>query len=140
MIISKCVICGSRKSKFIKKQDAKGLLSNLGIKTPLSKIPVLGDILFWMHIIMNEIVITFLLVGDKFMPEMHLRQPARSTLDAGFTYSAFWPFTKNRERIKKFKETGDTSYIYKNELDKACFQHDMAFGDFKDLKKKNHSR
>ena len=46
MIISKCVICGSRKSKFIKKQDAKGLLSNLGIKTPLSKIPVLGDILF----------------------------------------------------------------------------------------------
>ena len=46
MIISKCTICGSRKSKFIKKQDAKGLLSNLGTKTPLSKIPLLGDILF----------------------------------------------------------------------------------------------
>ena len=46
MILSKCVICNSRKSKFIKKQDATGLLSNLGIKTPLSKIPVLGDILF----------------------------------------------------------------------------------------------
>ena len=45
MIISKCAICGSRKSKFIKKQDGKGLLSNLGIKTPLSKMPVLGDIL-----------------------------------------------------------------------------------------------
>ena len=65
----------SKKSKFTKKQDAKGLLSNLGIKTPLSKIPVLGDILFWMqfhwmNIIMNEIVNKFLLVGDKFMPEM----------------------------------------------------------------------
>ena len=46
MIISKCAICGNRKSKFIKKQDGKGLLSNLGIKTPLSKMPVLGDILF----------------------------------------------------------------------------------------------
>ena len=60
------------------------------------------------------------------MPEMHLRQP-------GFTYSACGPFTKNKERIQKFKETRDTSYIYKNELDKACFQHDMAYGDFKDL-------
>ena len=46
MILSKCAICGSRKSKFIKKQDAKGLLSKLDIKTPLSKIPLLGDILF----------------------------------------------------------------------------------------------
>ena len=77
---------------------------------------------------MNEIVNTFLLAGDKFMPEMHLRQP-------GFTYSACGPFTKNKERIQKFKETGDTSYFYKNELDKACFQHDMAYGDFKDLPK-----
>ena len=78
---------------------------------------------------MNEIVNKFLLVGDKFMPEMHLRQP-------GFTYSACGPFTKNKERIQKFKETGDTSYIYKNELDKACFQHDMAYRDFKDLAKR----
>ena len=46
MILSKCAICGSKKSKFIKKQEAKGLLSNLGIKTPLSKVPLLGDILF----------------------------------------------------------------------------------------------
>ena len=60
------------------------------------------------------------------MSEMHLKQP-------GFTYSACGPFTKNKEKIQKFKETWDTSYIYKNELDKACFQHDMAYGDFKDL-------
>ena len=79
---------------------------------------------------MKEIVNKFLLVGDKFMPEIHLRQP-------GFTYSACGPFTKKKERIQKFKETGDTSYIYKNELDKACFQHDMAYGDFKDLAKRN---
>ena len=79
---------------------------------------------------MNEIVNRFLLAGDKFMPEMHLKQP-------GFTYSACGPLTKNKERIQKFKETGDTSYIYKNELDKACFQHDMAYGDFKDIKRRS---
>ena len=81
---------------------------------------------------MNEIVNTFLLTGDKFMPKMHLKHP-------GFTYSAFGPFTKIKERIQKFKEIGDTSYIYKNELDKACFQHDMAYGDFKDLKRRTAS-
>ena len=58
------------------------------------------------------------------MPEMHLKQ-------SGFTYGACGPFTKNKKRIQNFKETGDTSYIYKNELDKVCFQHDMAYGDFK---------
>ena len=78
---------------------------------------------------MNEIVNKFLLVGNKFMPEMHLKQP-------GFTYSACGPFTKHKERIQKFKETGDTSYIYRNELDKACFQHDLAYGDFKHLKRR----
>ena len=78
---------------------------------------------------MNEIVYKFLLVGDKFMPEMHLRQQ-------GFTYSACGPFTKDKEKIQKFKETGDTNYIYKNELDKACFQHNMAYGGFKDLTKR----
>ena len=62
---------------------------------------------------MNEIVNNFLLAGDKFMPDMHLKQPR-------FTYDACGPFTKN------FKETEDRSYIYKNELDKACFQHDLA--------------
>ena len=62
------------------------------------------------------------------MPEMHLKQPR-------FTYSACGPFTKSKERIQEFKETGDASYIYKNELDKACFQHDMAYGDFKNLER-----
>ena len=75
---------------------------------------------------MNEIVNKFLLAGNKFMSEMHLKQP-------GFTDSACGPFTKNKERIQKFKVTIYISYIYKNELDKACFQHDMAYGDFKDL-------
>ena len=64
MILSKCAIWNSMKSKFINKQEAKELLSNLGIKTPLNKIPILGDILFWMNIIMNEIVNKFLLAGD----------------------------------------------------------------------------
>ena len=75
---------------------------------------------------MNEIVNKFLLAGDKFMPEMHSEQP-------GFTYGACRPFTKNKEIIQNFKETGDTNCIYKNKLDKAYFQHDMAYGDFKDL-------
>ena len=81
---------------------------------------------------MNEIVNKFLLAGHKFMPEMHLKQP-------GFIYSACGPFTKNKERIEKLKETGDTNHIHKNELDKACFQHDMAFGDFKDLARRTAS-
>ena len=58
------------------------------------------------------------------MPKMHLKQPQ-------FTYNASVPFTKNKERIQKFKETGDSRYVYKNELDKACFQHDKVYGDFK---------
>ena len=66
------------------------------------------------------------------MPEMHLRQPR-------FTYSACVPFTKNKERIQKLKETGDSRYIYQNELDKACFQLDMAYGDFKDLTRRTAS-
>ena len=71
----------------------------------------------------------FLLAGDKFMPEMHLRQ-------AQFTDSACGPFTKHKQRIQKFKETGDTNYIYKNELDKACFAHDAAYSDSKNLTKR----
>ena len=78
---------------------------------------------------MNEIVNKFLLVGDTFMPEMHLKQP-------GFTYSACGPFTKNKERIEKFMQTGNTDFIYRNELDKACFQHNMAYGKSKDLRDK----
>ena len=75
---------------------------------------------------MHNIVNKFLLAGDKFMPEMHLRQPQ-------FTYSACGTFTKHKQRIQKFKET---NYIYKNELDKACFAHDAAYSDSKDLTKK----
>ena len=78
---------------------------------------------------MSDIVNNFLLAGDKFMPEMHLKQP-------GFTCSACGPFTKNNERIQEFKETGDIKYIYRNEFYQACFQHDMAYGDFKDLVKR----
>ena len=78
---------------------------------------------------MNNIINKFLLAGDKFMPEMHLRQPQ-------FTYSACGPFTKHKQRIQNFKETGDTNYIYKNELDKACFAHDAAYSDSKDLTKR----
>ena len=77
---------------------------------------------------MNKIINNFLLAGYKFMPARHLRQP-------GLIYCACGPFTRNKERIKKFKETGDSQYIYQNELDKASFQHDMAYGDFKDLTK-----
>ena len=81
---------------------------------------------------MNQIVNTFLLAGDEFMPEMHLRQP-------GFTYSACGPFTKNKQRTQKFMQAGGTNYIYKNELDKDCFQHDMAYDKCKDLKKRTQS-
>ena len=81
---------------------------------------------------MNEIVNKFLLAGDKCMPEMHLKQP-------GFTYSTCGPFTRNKERIQKFKERGDRDFIYKNELEKACFQHDIAYGDFKNLKRRTFS-
>ena len=78
---------------------------------------------------MNNIINKLLFVRDKFMPEMHLRQ-------SQFTYTVCGPFTaEHKQRIQKFKETGDTNYIYKNELDKACFAHDAAYSDSKDLTK-----
>ena len=73
---------------------------------------------------MNETVNNFMLAGGKFMLEMHLRQP-------GISIQCLW--TIYRERICKFKETGDSKYICRNELDKMCFQHDMVYGHFKDL-------
>ena len=85
-----------------------------------------------MCIKMNEIVNKCLLVGDKFMPEMYLKQ-------SGFTYSVYVLFTKNEERIKKFMQTGNTDFIYKNKLDKAYFQHDIAYGKSKDLIKRTQS-
>ena len=82
---------------------------------------------------MSDIINKYLLVGDKFMPEMHLRQP-------GFTYSVLVVhLQKNKERIEKFMTTGNTDFIYKNELDKACFQHDMIYGKSKDLVKRTQS-
>ena len=69
---------------------------------------------------MNEIVNMFLLAGAKVMPEMRLRLP-------GFIYSVCGPFTKIKKRIQKFKETGDSQYIYQNEVGKACFQPHMAY-------------
>ena len=75
---------------------------------------------------MNEIVNKFLMAGDKFMSDMHLKQP-------DFTYSACGSFTKIKERIEKFIQRGNTDFIYRNDLNKACFQHDMAYGESKDL-------
>ena len=74
---------------------------------------------------MNETVNKFLLAGDKFMLEMHLKQP-------GFICSACGPFTKNKEIIEKIMQSGNTNFIYRNEVDKACFQHDMAYGKSKE--------
>ena len=74
----------------------------------------------------------FLLVGDKLMPEMPLKQP-------GFSYSPCGLFTKNKQRIENFMKTGNTNFIYKNKLDKVCFQHDMAYGKSKDLVKRTQS-
>ena len=75
---------------------------------------------------MNNVINKFLLARDKFMSEMHLRQPR-------FVYSACGPFTRHKKRIKEFKRTGDTRYIYRNKLNKACFPHDSAYADHKDL-------
>ena len=80
---------------------------------------------------MNEIVSKFLLISDKFMPEMHFKKP-------GFTYSTCGPYTKSK-RIEKFMQTGNTDFIYRNEPDKACFQHDMAYGKSKNLAKRTES-
>ena len=75
---------------------------------------------------MNEIGNKFLLAGDKFMPELHLIQP-------GVIYSACGPFTKSKERIEKFMQSGNQDFIYRNDIDKACFQHGMACGKSKDF-------
>ena len=73
------------------------------------------------------------------MPQMHLKQHV-ALGKPELTYIACRPFTKNKKkRNRKFKETGDTKYIYRNELDKACSQHDMAYGDFKDLARRTAS-
>ena len=75
---------------------------------------------------MSNIINKFLLVGDKFMPEINLRQPQ-------YVYSACGPFTRHKEIIKESKRTGDTRLLYRNELDKACFKHDAAYAKYKDV-------
>ena len=81
---------------------------------------------------MNKIVNKFFLDGDKFIPELHLRQP-------GFTYGNCGPFVNHHRRNQKFKETSDSNYSYKNELDKAYFAHDGAYSDSKDLARRTVS-
>ena len=81
---------------------------------------------------MNKILSNFFLAGDKFIPELHVRQP-------GFTCSACGPFTKHQERIQKFKETGNLKQPYRNELDKTCFTHDAEYSNSKDLAEKTTS-
>ena len=97
--------CNSKKSRFSKKQEASGLLSSLGIKTP-SQVSIIGPISFWGHKT-KKIINRALLAGYKFMSEIYLWQP-------GLTYTAFGPFTKNKEGKQKAKETGDSRYIYQN--------------------------
>ena len=96
-----------------KKIDINGPLSNLGIRAPLSKGPLSGDILFYKYK-MNEIVYKFLLAGDKFVSEMHLKQPR-------FTYSACGPFTKNKERIQNLKKQEIQTIFTKMNLIKLVF-------------------
>ena len=107
---SKCSVCGIKKSRFVKEQEAKGLLSNLGIKTLLSKIPLLNVL----SVKMNEIVNKLLLVGETFMPAMHLKQPH-------FTYSACGPFTKSKERIKRLRKLELQTLFIKMNLIKLVF-------------------
>ena len=102
MLLSKYAVCGSKNSSFIKEQEANGIIGSL-VKT-LSNIPILGPVLFWTYEI-NEIVNKFLLAENKFMPEIHLRK-------LGFTYFTCRLFTKNEERIQRFKEADDSRYIY----------------------------
>ena len=81
----------------------------------------------------NSIINKFLSAGDKFMPELHLANPIVKE------YSACRPFTKHTQIIQDFLNTGKLSYIYKNDLDKACFQRNMAYNKFKDLEKRTQS-
>ena len=69
------------------------------------------------------------MTGDKFLPELHLKQP-------GFTYCACGPFTKHRQRIQKFRETGHSKHLYRNELGQPCLTHNAGYSDSKDLAKR----
>ena len=116
-------MCNSNKSKFLKNQETRGLLSSLGIKSKKSNSFVRSY--FVLKYKMNETVNIFLLTGDKFIPKMHLRHPR-------FIHSACGSFKKNKiNKIKKITKAEDSRYIYRKKL--FCFQHDMVYGDSKDL-------
>ena len=104
MTLTKCAVRDRKELKLIKKQETSGLLRSLGRKTPLSKTPLVGPLLFKEYKI-NRIVNKFLLSGDILWPDTHLRQPE-------FTSKVCGPFTKDKKEIQKFKETGDSRYIY----------------------------
>ena len=108
MLLSSCAIYGKKNQLLLKIENSTILMINLK----------------WIRSLT-----IFLLAGDKFIPELHLIQP-------GFNYGACGPFTKQRERIYNFRETVNVKHLYRNELDKACFAHDAAYSDSKDLAKK----
>ena len=126
MLKSTCPICGNNKSRFISKKNGSGLLSSLGIKTLLEKIPLLNYNYRKMNEKSTDIINRFLLIGNKFMPDMYLWDP-----EVG-TYSTCGPFTRHKQRINDFINDGKLSHILKNKLDAACFQHDSAYSKYKD--------
>ena len=113
MLLSNCGIGGKRKSMFIKNKE---LYETFALK----------------KFKMNKINNKFLLTEDKFMPELHLKQP-------GFTDGACESFTKYRERIKRFRETGNLKLLKRNQLDRACFAHNAAYSNSKDIAKRTIS-
>ena len=113
-----------QKIKVYYKKEASGLLSKLVLKTSSSIIPVFGNILIYWYK-MNEAINNLFLAGEKFMSKSLLRQPRFKCCGCG-------SFTKNKGRIQTFKNAGPWRYIYQYELDKTCFQKDMAYGKFKD--------
>ena len=120
------LVRNSKKSKFIKKQEAKGLQSSLGRKTPLNKVPLLGPFCFKSIQQVNtrykiyEIVNKFLLAGDKVMSEMHLWQ-LRFISNGPQKIYACGPFTKNKERIKSLKKQEIQDIFIKTDQTKLVF-------------------
>ena len=111
---SNCAVCGSKKTRFIKEEEADGIIDSLAKSS--SNIPFVDPLLFQRYK-MNEILKTFL---SKFLSEMHLTQTR-------FTYSSCGPFAKSKERIQKFKGNEDSKYHYQNEQDEACSQSYMPY-------------
>ena len=111
MLLLNCALCGEKNQLSLKKENSKILMVSLK----------------WIKLLIN-----FLLTGNKFMPELHLKQP-------GFTYRACGLFTKYCARIQRFRKTGNLKHLFKNELDKNCFPHDAAYSDNKDLTKRTIS-